>query len=131
MLKTLARAVMRFDIGHCRTLAPRRLPVLLDVEKSTGRWSPRHRSGDTRLIFSMPWANPFWGAPQILGELLKLGIDVSQATVSKYVTRGRKPPPQLWRTVLRNHAKVPTTTFRILYVLVVLSHERRHIVYFN
>lgn len=85
-------------------------------------------------------ANPFWGAPRLHGELLKLGINVSQAAGSKYMKRGHKPPAQTWRTFLSNHAKdiaaidfftVPTSTFRILYVLVILSHERRHIVHFN
>lgn len=93
-----------------------------------------------KLIRRMSMANPLWGAPRLHGELLKLGIDVSQATVSKYMKRGRKPPSQTWRTFLNNHAKdivaidfftVPTATFRILYVLVVLSHKRRHIVHFN
>ena len=81
-----------------------------------------------------------WGAPRIHGELLKLGLTVSQATVSKYMVRGRKPPSQTWRTFLDNHARdfvsidfftVPTATFRILYVLVVLAHDRRRIVHVN
>jgi putative transposase len=76
----------------------------------------------------------------IHGELLKLGIDISQATVSKYMVRHQKPPSQTWRTFLENHADciagidfftVPTATFRILYVFIVLSHDRRHIVHFN
>ncbi|MFQ5830031.1 MAG: hypothetical protein ACE5JD_12880, partial [Candidatus Methylomirabilia bacterium] len=69
-------------------------------------------------------------------ELLKLGLRVSQATVSKYMLRHRKPPSQTWRMFLRNHAKdlialdcftVPTATFRVLFVLLVLSHDRRRI----
>lgn len=81
-----------------------------------------------------------WGAPRIHGELLKLGIDISQATVSKYMVRHRKSPSQTWLTFLENHADciagidfftVPTATFRILYVFIVLSHERRRIVHFN
>jgi transposase InsO family protein len=84
--------------------------------------------------------NPIWGAPRIHGELLKLGIEVSQATVSKYMVRQRKPPSQSWRTFLKNHAvdivsidffTVPTTTFRVLYVFLVLTNERRQIVHFN
>lgn len=83
--------------------------------------------------------NPLWGAPHIHGELLKLGIVVSQATVSKYMGR-RKPPSQTWRTFLRNHAKdivsvdfftVPTATFRVLYVLLLVSNARRFAVHFN
>jgi hypothetical protein len=88
----------------------------------------------------MQSANVGWGAPRIHGELLKLGIDISQATVSKYMVRQQKPPSQTWRTFLENHADciagidfftVPSATFRILYVFIVLSHDRRHIVHFN
>ena len=88
----------------------------------------------------MSHQNPLWGAPGIHGELQKLGIQVSQATVSKYLVRGRKPPSQTWRTFLDNHAPdlisidfltVPTETFRVLYVLVILSHERRRILHYN
>ncbi|MGI9302276.1 MAG: integrase core domain-containing protein [Gammaproteobacteria bacterium] len=88
----------------------------------------------------MQSANVGWGAPRIHGELLKLGIEISQATVSKYMLRRPKPPSQSWQTFLNNHAKdiaavdfftVPTATFRVLYVLVVLHQERRHIVHFN
>ncbi len=77
----------------------------------------------------MSWANPWWGAPRIHGELLKLDIQVSQATVSKYMIRHWKPPSQSWRTFLTNHASdlvsmdfltVPTSTFRVLYVFLVL-----------
>ena len=84
--------------------------------------------------------NPTWGAPRIHGELLKLGFDVSEATVSRYMPRRRKPPSQTWRSFLRNHAQdlvsidffvVPTATFRTLYVFLVLEHKRRHIVHFN
>jgi transposase InsO family protein len=84
--------------------------------------------------------NPLWGAPRIHGELLKLGIEISQTAVSKYMVRHRKPPSQSWRTFLKNHAKdivsvdfftVPTATFRVLYVFVILSNARRRIVHFN
>jgi len=77
-------------------------------------------------------ANPLWGAPRIHGELLKLGLDVSESTVSKYMIKDRRPPSQTWRTFLENHAKdlvaidfltVPTATFRVLFVLVILSHD--------
>ena len=81
-----------------------------------------------------------WGAPRIHGELLKLGIEISQATISKYMVHRRKPPSQTWRTFLENHTDclasidfftVPTATFRILYVFIILRHDRRHIVHFN
>lgn len=94
----------------------------------------------SKLIRQMQAANIGWGAPRIYGELLKLGIEISQATVSKYMERQQKPPSQTWRTFLENHADsiagidfftVPTATFRILYVFIVLSHDRRHIMHFN
>jgi putative transposase len=110
--------------------------------KSRPRWPGRRRvPKEVRdLIRTMSRHNPLWGAPRIHGELLKLGIEVSQATVSKYVVRHRKPPSQTWRTFLKNHAKdivsvdfftVPTATFRVLFVFIVLTNERRQIVHFN
>jgi len=110
-------------------------------------WKSQRRSGrplismEVRdLIRRMSTTNPLWGAPRIHGELLKLGLVVSQATVSKYMLRPRRPPSQAWRTFLKNHAKdlmaldfftVPTATFRVLFVLVVLSHSRRRLVHVN
>jgi transposase InsO family protein len=88
----------------------------------------------------MSRANPLWGAPKIHGELLKLGIDIGEASVSRYMGRRRKPPSQTWRTFLRNHAAdivsidlftVPTATFRVLYVFLILSNERRKVIHFN
>jgi len=81
-----------------------------------------------------------WGAPRIHGKLQLLGIHVSQATVSKYMIHHPKPPSQTWRTFLNNHVKdlvsidfftVPAATFRILYVFIVLRHDRREVVHFN
>lgn len=92
------------------------------------------------LIRTLNRDNVLWGAPRIHGELLKLGIQVSEATVAKYMVRRRKPPSQTWRTFLHNHAKqlvavdfftVPTICFQVLYVFVVLSHDRRRILHFN
>ena len=111
-------------------------------------WRSKFRRGgrppipqDVRdLIRRISLDNPLWGAPRLHGELLMLGIEVSQAAVANYMIRQRRPPSQSWRTFLRNHAKdlvsvdfftVPTATFRILYVLVVLSHERRQVIPFN
>src|SRR5262245_35049913 len=109
--------------------------------KSRRRWGRPAIGTELRdLIRRMSRANPLWGAPRIHGELLKLGLTVSQATVSKYMLRHRTPPSQVWRTFLKNHAKdlialdfftVPTATFRVLFVLVVLSHSRRRLVHFN
>ncbi len=92
------------------------------------------------LIRRMSRENPLWGAPRIHGELLKLGIEVSQATFSKYMMRHPKPPSQSWRTFLQNHAcclvgvdffVVPTLTFRFLFVFIALHHARRRIAHVN
>jgi len=90
------------------------------------------------LIRMMSRNNPRWGAPRIHGELLKLGIEITEPTVAKYMVRSRKPPSQSWRTFLNNHVKsmvsvdffvVPTVRFQILYVFLVLAHDRRRIVH--
>ena len=92
------------------------------------------------LIRRMSRDNPIWGAPRIHGELLKLGIDIGETSVGKYMIRPRKPPSQTWRTFLDNHVKtmvsvdfftVPTIRFQVLYVFLVLAHDRRRIVHFN
>ena len=92
------------------------------------------------LLHRMCRENPTWGAPRIHGELLKLGIDIGETSVSKYMVRGRKPPSQTWRTFLENHVQrlvsidfftVPTLRFQILYVFLVLAHDRRRILHFN
>ena len=91
------------------------------------------------LIRRMSRENPGWGAPRIHGELLKLGINIGETSVSKYLVRNRKPPSQTWRTFLDNHVKslvsvdfftVPTIRFQVLYVFLVLAHERRRILHF-
>jgi putative transposase len=93
-----------------------------------------------RLVREMAVANPLWGAPRIHGELLKLGFDVSERTVSRLMPPRRKPPSQSWRTFLKNHLDstvavdffaVPALTCRILFVFVVLAHDRRRIVHVN
>src|SRR6201997_585809 len=92
------------------------------------------------LIRRMSRENPGWGAPRIHGELLKLGIDIGETSVSKYLVRSGKPPSQTWRTFLENHLQnlvsvdfftVPTIRFQVLYVFLVLAHERRRILHFN
>jgi putative transposase len=108
-------------------------------------WKSRKRIGrppvpaDVRtLIRTMTRDNPLWGAPRIHGELIKLGVDVSQATVAKYMARPRTAPSQSWRAFLTNHCQqlvaadffvVPTAACRLLFVLVILAHERRRIVH--
>jgi hypothetical protein len=92
------------------------------------------------LIRRISHENPLWGAPRIHGELLMLGIKVSEATIAKYmITRG-KPPSQNWQTFIRNHLPdiaaidfltIPTVTFGTLYVLIFLSLDRRKVIHFN
>jgi transposase InsO family protein len=109
------------------------------------RWRSRPRGGRPqisadirRLILEMSIANPLWGAPRIHGELLKLGINVGQTTVAKYMAKRRRPPSQGWKTFLRNHADgiasidmfvVPTISFRLLYGLLVVQHSRRELLW--
>jgi len=111
------------------------------------RWRSRRRCGRPtvsleirRLIREMSIVNPLWGAPRIHGELLKLGIDVGQTSVAKYMARRRGPPSQGWNTFLRNHADgiaamdlfvVPTISFRLLYALLIMGHDRRQILWFG
>jgi len=111
------------------------------------RWKSRSTAGRPKaplevrtLIREMSIANPLWGAPRIHGELLKLGIDVGQTTVAKYMNRRRRPPSQGWKIFLRNHADgiaamdlfvVPTISFKLLYGFVVMSHGRRKILYLS
>jgi putative transposase len=92
------------------------------------------------LIRTISRANPLWGAPRIHGELLKLGIDIGETSVSKYMVRQRKSPSQTWRTFLDNHVQqlvsvdfftVPTIRLQVLYVFLVLAHERRRILHVN
>jgi len=92
------------------------------------------------LVARMAAANPLWGAPRIHGELLKLGIDVAERTVSRLIPKRRSPSSQTWRTFLTNHVRdlvsvdfftVPTARLHVLFVLVVLAHHRRRVVHFN
>jgi hypothetical protein len=90
------------------------------------------------VIRTMSRENPIWGAPRIHSELLKLGLAIGETCVSKYMIRRRRPPSQTWRTFLENHLKnmvsvdfftVPTIRFQILYVFLVLAHDRRRILH--
>ena len=108
------------------------------------RWKSRSRGGRPKvpievrsLIRRMSVENPLWGAPRIHGELLKLGIEVAQSTVAKYMAKRRPGSGQTWKTFLPNHAAgigamdflvVPTINFRLLSVLVILRHERRRLI---
>jgi len=88
----------------------------------------------------MSSANPLWGSPHIVGELSKIGIDLHKSTVEKYMIRRKRPPSPTWRAFLRNHVEdiaavdffiVPTVRNRVLFVFLVLAHERRRILHFN
>jgi len=92
------------------------------------------------LIRDMWRANPTWGAPRIVGELHKLGINVAKSTVEKYRLKRRHPSSPTWKTFLNNHVAdivacdfftLPTATCRVLFVFIMLAHERRRIVHFN
>jgi hypothetical protein len=113
--------------------------------RSFWRWKSRRRGGRPsvpleirRLVRDVSRANPLWGAPRIHGELLKLGVDVGQTSVAKYMARRRRGPSQGWKSFLRNHADgiasmdlfvVPTLSFRLLYGFVILRHRRRRIMW--
>src|SRR6202165_3545070 len=115
--------------------------------RSYWRWKSRHRCGRPTvlleirgLIREMSIANPLWGAPRIHGELLKLGIEIGQTSVAKYMARRRGPPSQGWKTFLNNQADgitamdlfvVPTISFRLLYGLLIMWHGRRQILWFG
>ena len=112
------------------------------------RWKSRSALGRPRipqaqidLIKQMSHDNPLWGAPRIHGEMLKLGFDISEATVQRYMPRKpQRTTRQRWKTFLKNHSAgiisldffvVPPITFKLLHVLVFLSHDRRKIIHFN
>ena len=111
------------------------------------RWKSRPVGGRPQierelraLIRQMSIKNPLWGAPRIHGELLKLGIEVAQSSVAKYMIKRRGPPSQGWRTFLRNHAPdiaamdllvVPTIGFDLLYAFVIVRLDRRDMVWIN
>src|SRR5664279_1384959 len=111
------------------------------------RWKSRFQGGrpqieaDLRaLIRQMSMENSLWGAPRIHGELLKLGFDVAQSSVAKYMVKQHRPPSQGWRTFLRNHAPdiaamdlfvVPTISFCLLYAFVIVRLDRRELVWIN
>ena len=111
------------------------------------RWKSRPLGGRPQietelpvLIRRMSVENPLWGAPRIHGELLKLGFEIAQSSVAKYMVKRRRPPSQGWRTFSRNHAAaiaamdlfvVPTISFDLLYAFVIVRLERRGIVWIN
>ena len=137
-VERLANLTRHRQAGDCPRLASPGISAVLDLEESSAHGSTARPSRCGRvLIRKIAHENPLWGAPRIHGELLKLGVQVSQATVAKYMARPTTPPSQSWRTFLTNHVHqiaaadffvVPTATYRLLFVLVILAHERRRIV---
>jgi putative transposase len=110
------------------------------LSKHHGAGRPQTGKEIRDLVRKMANANATWGSPRIHGELLKLGINISERTVARLMPKNRNRPSQTWRTFLDNHVKdlvsidffvVPTATFRVLFVLVVLAHDRRRVVHFN
>jgi putative transposase len=107
----------RFAFRRFWTWRSRRLPGRPPVDRRT-----------RGLVRQVALANPLWGAPRIHGQLLKLGIEISERQVSRLMPRApRKPPSHTWRTFLTNHVgtlasidffTVPTATFRVFYVFV-------------
>ncbi len=111
------------------------------------RWKSRSLGGRPKtgtelraLIRRMSIENPLWGAPRIHGELLKLGFEIAQSSVAKYMVKRLGPPSQGWRAFLRNHAPdiaamdlfiVPTITFDLIYALVIIRLDRRQLVWTN
>src|SRR5437899_4131897 len=148
-----------FWVGLARVWAGWRQPLVIVTPDTVLRWQRRRvrahwTNGPGRptrgrppvnaeikvLIMRMAAANPLWGAPRIHGELLKLGLDVAERTVSRLLPKRRSPPSQTWRTFLANHVRdlvsidfftVPTARLRVLFVLVVLHHHRQRVVHFN
>jgi putative transposase len=115
--------------NHWRQLSQHRKPGRPTIAK------------EVRALIRIMWqSNPTWGAPRIVGELQKLGIDVAKSTVETYRVRPRQPPSPTWKTFLHNHVKdlialdffvVPTVTHKVLFVLLILAHERRRVVHVN
>ena len=122
-------------------MAPEGISAVLDLEsrkRQGGR--PAIDPDVLKLIRTMSRNNIGWGTPRIYGELRMLGIQISESTVAKYMARQRNPPSQTWRTFLDNRVSdlvsvdfftVPTATFRVFYVFVILRHDWREIVHFN
>jgi putative transposase len=162
--RTTARPKLRptdrlFWIGLTRAWAGWRQALVIVTPDTVLRWQRRRflrywtqlSGGSTggrppvnaeirALVPRMATANPLWGAPRIHGELLKIGIEVAERTVSRLMPRRRPQPSQTWRTFLANHVRdfvsidfftVPTVRLHVLFVLVVLAHHRRRVVHFN
>ncbi len=131
--------------GHCPAgdrdrLASPRIPTVLDLEEPSSAGPASRSARGSRPDPQNEPGEPDLGRPRIHGELLKLGIDIGETSVGKYLVRRRRPPSQTWRTFLDNHVSslvsvdfftVPTIQFQVLYVFLVLAHDRRRILHFH
>jgi putative transposase len=161
--RTMMRPKLRttdrlFWIGLARVWAGWRQSLVIVTPDTVLRWQRRFREHWAKLsgrptagrppvnadiialVRKIAAANPLWGAPRIHGELLKLGIEVAERTVSRLLPKRPTPPSQTWRTFLANHVRdlvsidfftVPTAQLRVLFVLIVLAHHRRRVLHFN
>ena len=135
---------------HALAFVQPRTVIAWQKKRFRDYWRRRSQSGKPgrpaitkearELIRDMWRSNPTWGSPRIVGELRKLGINVAKSTVERYRPKWRKPPSPTWKAFLNNHVAdivacdffpVPTATFRVLFVFILLAHERRRIVHFN
>src|SRR6202011_5733622 len=129
-----------YSTRNAGTLASGRLSLLLALEVGLTGGRPPIEAELRALIRQMSRENLLWGAPGIHGELLKLGFELAQSSVAKYMVKHRGPPSQGWRTFLRNHAPdiaamdlfvVPTIGFRMLYGFVIVRLDRRDLVWIH
>jgi putative transposase len=138
------------DWKNALTFVQPRTVIAWQRQRFRDHWRQLSRQGtpgrptiakEVRALIRMMWqTNPTWGAPRIVGELRKLGIEVAKSTVEKYRVRPQKPPSPTWKTFLKNHVQdlvaldffvVPTVTHTVLFVLLILAHDRRRVVHFN
>ena len=159
LLAGVRRTDRLFWVGLARVWPGWRQPLVILSPDTVLRWQRRrfreywtklsgrptggrpHVNVDIRAsVTRMAAANLLWGAPRIHGELLKLGIEVAQRTVSRLLPKRRIPPSQTWRTFFANRVRdlvcidfftIPTAGLRVLFVLVVLAQHRRRVVHFN
>jgi hypothetical protein len=144
MLVRLETGAPRRHTGNRRPMAPRRIPLVLGGDFESAK-APGEKTAPKEvrdLIFQMMAENPGWGAPRIHGELLMLGFDVSERTISRWMKRvpANPDPAKRWLVFLRNHKEaiaamdffaVPSVAFTVLHCLFVISHDRRRILHFN